>query len=91
MKAGRDRRPEAARSGAGHASPSSQRRKSSTRDRLTTGSKAGRGRATIRSRLPCYFTTLAIAGIEMMQLREIRKKRFASSSSERMSSERSIT
>lgn len=46
--------------------PSSHFRKSSTRDRLTTISNSGRGRAVIFSRLPRYFTMLTIAGMAMM-------------------------
>ena len=67
--------------------PSSHFRKSSTRDRLTTISNSGRGRAVIFSRLPRYFTMLTIAGMAMMQLRDMRKNRPGSSSSERTSSD----
>ena len=67
--------------------PSSHFRKSSTRDRLTTISNSGRGRAVIFSRLPRYFTMLTIASMAMMQLRDMRKNRPGSSSSERTSSD----
>ena len=67
--------------------PSNHFRKSSTRDRLTTISNSGRGRAVIFSRLPRYFTMLTIAGMAMMQLRDMRKNRPGSSSSERTSSD----
>ena len=67
--------------------PSNHFRKSSTRDRLTTISNLGRGRAVIFSRLPRYFTMLTIAGMAMMQLRDMRKNRPGSSSSERTSSD----
>lgn len=61
---------------------SSHLRKSSVRERLTIISKADSGRATMRSRPPNFLTMLTMAGTEMMQLREMRKKRSGSSSSE---------